>query len=524
MFFTTKCTDLNAPLLLPLHSLNQSVLRSLITFILLTFSLALFAQEKSTKIMLERADFWEYNKAIGPDVQRILGNVVMQHDSAYLFCDSAYLKEGDNSVIAFGNVHIKLSDTLNLFGDSLKYDGNTKIARIYSNVKLIDNETILSTDTLVYNRTTSIAQYDYWGKIVNKKNYLVSLHGYYFTHKKEFFFKHKVVLVNPKYTIRSDTLMYNTVTEIAYFYGPTDITSKEDSIYCENGWYNTKIDIARFSKHAIIFHEAQSLTADSMFYERKRGFGQVWRNAVLYDSANDVRMLGHYGEIYRKKGFGFMTQRAEAHLVDKKDTLFVHADTVRVTFDSAQRIRNLFGYYKVKFFRQDLQGMCDSLVYHGKDSTMMMYRDPVIWSESNQLSADSISMTILNAQVDTLVLYSSAFMVQQDDTNKFNQVRGRDMIGYMIDNDLSKIRVSGNAETLYYVREEDQSLMGINKVVSSDMLIFLENREVVSITYIEQPAGALYPEKDISPNDLKLKGFKWIPERRPKERSDIFVW
>ena len=485
--------------------------------------LSSFSQE-TTKILLDKADNWKYNKDLGKDVQRIIGNVVMHHDSAYLYCDSAYLNESDNSVIAYGNVHVKLSDTLNLYGDSLRYDGNTKIARVKSNVKLIDNETVLTTDTLVYYRLTQIAQYDYWGKIVNDDNVLVSKHGYYFTDKKQFFFKHKVILVNPDYTMHSDTLMYNTVTKTAYFYGPSDIESKEDSIWCENGWYDTRLDIARFRERAIIFHNEQSLTGDSMYYERKPGYGQVFKNAILVDTLKDIILKGDYGEMHRKTGFAFMTERALAVVIDKKDSLFMHSDTIRATFDSAQNIKNIFFYYKVKFYRNDMQGMSDSMTYHGSDSTMTMYKGPVIWSEKNQLTADSITLTIRNGQIDSLVLYSSAFVASEDDTNKFNQVKGRDLVGYIKNSELYKIRVFGNAETIYYVREEDRTLIGINKAISSDMLIFLENKEIKTITYIDQPVATLYPEKDISPFDLKLKGFRWIPEKRPLSKSDIFKW
>jgi len=496
-----------------------------ILFYIFCLTLTAFPQEK-TKILLQDADSWEFNKDIWKDGPRIIGNVVLSHDSAFLFCDSAYMNETNNTVVAYGNVHIKISDTLNMFGDSLHYDGNTKVARIRSNVRLIDNQTILTTDTLVYDRKTQIAQYDYWGKIVNDKNVLVSKHGYYYTDIKEFFFKEKVILIHPDYDMRSDTLMYNTVTEIAYFYGPSTIVSKDklDSIYCENGWYNTTKDVARFRKRAKIYHECQYLTGDSMYYERKNGYGQVFRNALLMDTVQDIMLTGNYGEMQRKNGFAFMTQRAVAVMIEKKDSLFMHSDTVKATFDSSQNIRNVFCYYKTKFFRDDLQGMCDSLVYHGRDSSMIMYKDPVIWSGKNQLTADSIRLTMKNGKADTLALYNSAFIVSKDDTGKFNQIKGRDMAGYFKNNDLYKIRVLGNAETIYYAREEDSTLIGINKAISSDMLIFLEKNELMSITYIGQPSATLWPEKEVSPYDLKLKNFKWIEDRRPRKKEDIFIY
>jgi lipopolysaccharide export system protein LptA len=503
--------------------------RTVILLILLLSGNFIHAQDtvvETTKILLEKADFWKYDTDIRKDVQRITGNVIMSHDSAFLYCDSAYLNELTNSVVAYGNVQVKLSDTLNLFSDSLVYDGNTKVARARSNVRLIDNQTILTTDTLVYDRNTSIAQYDYWGKIVNDKNVLVSHHGYYFTDRKEFFFKEKGILINPEYIMHSDTLMYNTVTEVAYFYGPSDIVSidKTDSIYCENGWYDTKLNIARFREHARIYHEAQYFTGDSLYYERKNGFGQAFRDAMLIDTVQNTLLLGDYGELRRKEGYAFMTDSAVVIMVDKQDSLFMHADTVRATFGKDDHIRDIFCFFKVKFFREDLQGMCDSLVYHGTDSVMTMYREPVIWSGKNQLTADSIALTIRNGELDTMALYNSAFIISQDDTNKFNQIKGRDMTGYFHKNELYKIRVIGNAESLYYSREEDRTLIGINKTVSSDILIFLEKNELISITYIDRPDAHLVPEKDVSPYDLKLKNFRWVEERRPWRKEDIFTW
>ncbi len=501
----------------------MSGIRFAIPLFVFSFCFSGFAQER-TKIILDSANTWEYNKDF-KDVQRIIGHVKFTHDSANLYCDSAYMNESLNNVLAFGNVHIRISDTLNMFGDSLKYDGNTKIARIFSNVRLIDNQTILTTDTLVYDRNTRIAQYDYWGKIVNDKNILVSKHGYYYTDLKQFFFKHKVMLINPEYIMRSDTLMYNTVTETSYFYGPSDIVSmdKEDSIYCENGWYDTRTDVARFREKAKIFHKDQYLTGDSLYYERKNGFGQVFQNAFLKDTTQNVILKGNYGEIQRKIGFAFMTDRAQMIMIDNNDSLFMHSDTVRATFDTAQNIKNIFCYYKMKFFRDDLQGKADSLVYHGKDSSMTMYHDPVVWSDKNQLTADSMTMTMAGGQPDSLKLFNAAFIISQDDTNKFNQIKGRNIMAKFRNKEIYKVNVLGNAETIYYVREEDKTLIGINKAVSSDMLIFLEHNEIQTITYLDRPTATMWPEKDISPYDLKLKNFKWLDDHRPRSKEDIFI-
>lgn len=513
---------------LPVYLPNMSRQIIVILMLILMAVPGALAQERSdtTKIKLETADSWQYSKAIYEWGPRIIGNVILSHDSAYLFCDSAYLNEIDNKVVAYGNVRVKLSDTLNLYSDSLRYNGNTRIAQANSNVRLVDNQTILTTDTLVYNRNTQIAQYDYWGKIVNDKNILVSQHGYYYTELKEFFFRRKVKLLNPDYTMDSDTLKYNTVSETAFFFGPTVIVSKDksDSIYCEKGWYDTRRDRARFRDRAKIYHKQSFLTGDSIYYERKSGFGQVFRNAVILDTVQNVMLTGNYGEMHREQGFAFMTLQAMAIMVEKKDSLFMHADTVRATFDSLQNINKITCFYKVKFFRYDLQGLCDSLIYLKSDSALTMYHDPVIWAEKNQLSADSIRLTIYNGQADSLKLYSSAFIIMKDDTSKFNQIKGRNILAKFKNNELFKVNVVGNSETIYYVRDEEKALIGINVVKASEMLIFLEKNDLRTITYIGSPEAHLFPEKILPENERKLKNFRWREDERPRRKNDIFIW
>lgn len=506
----------------------RSIPFSLFLSLLFAFSLAFSAlsQEPPKTRIIYSGTSWQFNKEIYPDGPRLIGNVVINHDSAYLYCDSAWINEADNRVIAYGNVHVKLSDTLNLFCDSLRYSGNTRIAKANSNVKLIDNQTILTTDTLVFDRNTQVANFDYWGKIVNDKNNLVSHYGYYFTDKKEFFFKEKVILLNPDYIMRSDTLMYNTVTETAYFFGPTDIVSKDkkDSIYCENGWYNTITDAARFRDRAKIYHENTFLTGDSLYYERLNEFGQLFKNGVIIDTLQNIILLGNYGEMQQKRGFAFMTDSAVTIVAEKRDSLFMHADTVMARFDSARNIRSVDAWYKVKFFRKNIQGMCDSLHMLARDSSMTMYRQPVIWSDSNQLTSDSITLLMRNGEADSLKMFGDAFIISRDDSARYNQIKGRTVLAKFRKNELFKIRVLGNAQTIYYAREENKTLIGINTAVASEMLIFLEKNKLQSITFIDKPEAHTYPDSALPENERLLKNFRWLDKSRPRTKDDIFRW
>jgi len=501
---------------------SKNPISLLVLFLCCLFSTS--SAQESTRVKLIQADDWKYNKKLNPDIQRLIGNVILKHDSTYLHCDSAHLNEISNSFDGFGNVYIKVSDTLDIYGNTLNYDGNTKIAVLHNDVKLVDKRATLYTDKLIYNRNTRIAYYHTGGKIVDKDNELTSKIGYYFTNRKEAFFKDSVVLVNPQYTMNSDTLMYNTVSKVSNFFGPSTIKTEENFIYCENGWYDTQTDKSQFNKNAYMVNENQTLSGDSLFYDRINEYGEAFKNVSLIDTAQDIVIKGNYGEFYKKNGYAYVTDSALTIMIDKADSLFMHADTIRLTFDSTQQAEYLFAYYKTKFYRKDMQGMCDSLVYNLNDTVIYLYNNPVLWSEENQMTSDSISMILTNNSIDSIIFYNSAFIISKDDTSTYNQVKGRIMTGFFTDNEITKITVTGNSESLYYIREEDKSLVGINKMTSSNMLIFLDNNEIQTISYLVSPKGGTYPEHELTEEDVILRDFKWYIDKRPMKKEDIFFW
>jgi lipopolysaccharide export system protein LptA len=483
--------------------------------------------QEPTIIQLIRADFQRYDRRIGEDVQRLIGNVILKQDSTYLHCDSAYLYDATNSFDGFGNVRIKVSDTLNIYSELLHYDGNKKLAELHHDVRLVDKQATLFTEHLWYNRETRIAYYTTGGKIVDTSNVLTSIKGYYYTDQKRAYFRDSVKLVNPEYIMVTDTMLYHTTTEVSEFFGPTTITSDDNLIYCENGWYDTRNDISQFSANAYILTKEQKLEGDSIYYDRNLDFGKAFKNVILSDTVQDIVVYGQYGEFKRNDGFAFVTDSAVAVLIDRVDSLFLHSDSLFVYFDSAQQVQTMSGYYHAKFFRNDMQGMCDSLVYSIADSTIFLYRQPVLWSDENQLTADSIRIALANNQVDTLALLGNAFIISVDDTitrETYNQIKGRMMTGYFIESKLVKINVLGNSETVYYVREEDGSLIGINLAYSSDMRINLLDSKIKAITFFTMPDAQLFPYHEFPDDKRKLRDFTWLEPRRPKNRDDIFIW
>ena len=490
-------------------------------FFIILFTQKIFSQ-KVTQIHLIHANELSYNKKIGKDIKRLIGDIILKHDSTYLYCDSAYLNDSSNNVKAFSNVHIKDSDTLNLFGDFLNYDGNTKIAEMHKNVKLIDNRATLFTDDLYFDRNTKIANYYNGGKIIDGKNELTSIKGYYHTNEKEFYFKKNVIVKSSDYILNSDTLKYNTISKIVYILGPSTLIGEGNDIYCEDGWYNTNTEKTLLKKNACIKKKAHSIKADSIFFDNINKIGKAYQNIILKDTVQKIILKGNYLYFNDSLRYNFITDKAIAILYNN-DSLFLHADTLKSILDSTKKTKYFFAYNKLRFFSKDIQGKCDSMSYKIEDSTITLYHEPVLWTEENQITADSITLKVADKEIKNMSLYNSALIVSQDDTMKYNQIKGKNMKAFFNNNKINKINVMGNSQTIYFVREEDGTLIGINKSVSSKMTILLSDSKVQEIKYFENPEADLYPEKDLSPKDILLKGFIWLQDLRPKNKDDIFT-
>ncbi len=482
--------------------------------------LALSAQRKS-KVFVERTDVQRYTQAM--DMERLIGNVKLRHEQTVFYCDSAYLNDKSNRLEAFGNVHINVNDSIDVYGDRLIYEGNTRIAEIFNNVKLVDKNTVLTTDHLVYNRNTRIAFYDDNGTIVSEENTLTSKTGYYNTDTKIFYFQKDVVLTNPDSETYSDTLVYNTINETSYFHGPTVIRGDESTIYTEYGWYDTRNDVSKLTRKTYISNAEQTIKADSLLYDNANFFGKAYGHVTITDTLHQVIIRGRYGEMWDDVGKSYITDSALAITYDDHDSLFIHSDTMWMFYDKTHQAKKMLAYYHVRFFREDMQGKCDSLSYNMNDSTIRMYKEPVMWSGPNQLTADSINIAIVNNQVDSLIMYNTAFIVSRDSIDTYNQIRGKDMIGYFKNNELNRIRVDGNAQTVYYIREDDGYLIGINLSESSAMMIRLKNNDVSTINYLAKPQEIMYPQEEVPQDRTKLKGFGWYEWLRPTTKKDIFI-
>lgn len=486
------------------------------------------AQEQAgtKKIQVKRALKGVYDKKLGNNAQRLLGNVEVEHEGSIMWCDSAYIYGETNSMDAFGHVHIQMNDTLHLYGDKIFYNGNTKIAEVHKNVRLLDQKLTLYTDKLVYRRNEKVGEYFIWGKVVDQDNVLTSKKGFYYTQAREVHFLDSVVLVNKDYTLKTDSLKYYTQLKTAYFNGPTTIVGDSSYMYAELGFHNTNTDYSRLKKNAFIQEKSNTVQADSLIYDKTNGIAEAFKNVIIIDTAQKITVTGGYANYRKKEKFAYVVDSAMAILVDKGDSLFVHADTLKIFIDSTDKVERLLAYKHMKFFRHDFQGMSDSMVYQAKDSTIYFYKKPVIWHKENQFLADEIQLVIRNGELDSVFFKKDVFLISQDtiDNQYFNQIKGNSMIGWFKNNDLRKLRVLENSETVYFLWEEDQTPVGMTRISASDMLIYLKDNQIETITYQKEPKAKLYPPEKIPNDQLKLNGFLWVIDKRPIKKEDIFVW
>ncbi len=484
------------------------------------------SKQTRKKIELLYCDELVIDKQINKDLYRLIGNVGLKHNDLLMTCDSAYWYRDNNQVKAFSKVKINQGDTLTISGDYLFYDGNFEKALISGNVELTDKETKLYTSTVNYDAKTRVADYPFRGKIINGENTLTSRIGIYYALEKKFHFNDSVFIVNPDYIMRADSLEYNTETGMAYFISPTVLEGDSLYIYCEKGWYDTKNDITSIWQNSVINNRKQIVRGDSLFYNNKNGFGQAFNNISITDTSNNVILEGNYAWSYKEPERFMVTDSALFIQVSNEDSLFLHADTISAATFTApgdtSSWRLMKAYYGCKVFSYDIQARCDSLSYSFRDSVIRLYYSPILWSKENQLTADSMAIFTKDRKAESMELYNSVFVVSQVDSLRFNQMKGRKLTGYFIDNKLRRIVIEGNAETIYFMVDND-GILGINYAKSSSIEILFENGKVNELIEYQNPDGKLDPPEKNSPENYRLPGFAWHDTLRPKKKSDVFL-
>ena len=486
-------------------------------------------QKTSERVYLVHADRLRYDRfGTVPDAQVLNGNVQFRHKGAKLYCDSAYFYQASNSFKAFGNVRMYQGDTLSLFSDYAYYDGNDQMAEARHNVVLTHRKTKLYTDSLNYDRLYGIGYFFEGGKMVDKDNVLVSDWGEYDTETRVAVFNYDVDLKNPKFVLSTDTLHYDTRTSLAHIVGPSTITSGASVIHTSQGYYDTNKDFVRLYGRSTLTNNGKTLTADSLFNDEKKAVSQGFGNVVYTDTVNKNEMNSNYFWYNDSTGFAFATDSAVLKDYSQGDTLFVHSDTMKVyTFNmnTDSVYRKAHCYNKVRAFRTDVQAVCDSLVYNTKDSCLTMYRDPIVWNANRQLLGEVIEVFMKDSTIDRAHVVNQALSVEMlPDSTKFNQIASREMFGFFNKGQLYKTEAVGNVQCVYYFQDDkDSSLISMTYLETDTMRMTMENRQLQSIWTCKQQ-GTMYPITQIPPSKRELPSFAWFDYVRPRDKHDIFNW
>ena len=475
------------------------------------------------KIIVEHSDFADVNQVEIPDAFLLTGNVRVNHDGVVLTCNKAYYFQKENYIKAFGNVQLVQGDTLFLNSKYAEYSGNVKKAFATGDAVMSSPEATLVTDTINFDRNTQEVFYKTKGTITNLQNTLVSKSGKYFVPQKKFQFLTEVTITNPTYVIKSNHLDYYSNSGHSYLLGPSTITSKANYIYTEKGFYDTKKNKAHFLNKSYIKYDDRIIRGDSLYYDRNKEFATASRNVKITDSINRGIIKGHYAEMYKKKDSLFVTKRAVAINFVENDSVYIHGKKLMVTGKEGNRIIRAFN--NVRFFKKDMSGKCDSIHSSSKIALTKLIGKPILWNGQSQITGDIMHLIGNNTtqKLDSLKVLNNTYLVSKDTLGTgYNQIKGHNLLGKLIEGKLHDVDIIKNTEVIYYMRNDAKELIGINKNKSSKINILFNKNEVDEITFFKQVDGDLFPEKDLPENDRKLKGFIWREEERILSKDDIF--
>ncbi len=488
-----------------------------------TFAQAKKPAQSPKTIVIENADFSDVDQVNVPDALLLTGNVKVNHDGVVLTCNKAYFFQKENYLKAFGNVQLVQGDTLFLNSKYAEYSGNEKKAFATGNAVLTSPDATLQTDTINFDRNVQEAFYNTKGTIVNKDNTLVSKSGRYYVKEKKFQFLTEVTITNPKYVIKSNHLDYYSNSGHTYLLGPSTITSKANYIYTEKGFYDTKKNLAHFLRRSYIKYDDRLIEGDSLYYNRNIEFASATRNVKITDSINKGIVKGHYAELYKLKDSMFVTKRAVAINLVENDSVYIHGKKLMVTGKEGERILRAFN--NVRFYKTDMSGKCDSIHSDSKSALTKLIGNPILWNGDNQITGDVMHLIGDNKtrKIDSLKVLNNTFVLSKDTLGTgFNQVKGINLFGKFRDGKLHDVDVIKNTEVIYYMRNDANELIGINKNVSSKINMILENNAIETITFFNKVDGDIFPEDELPENARKLRGMKWRGDERIKSKEDIF--
>jgi lipopolysaccharide export system protein LptA len=491
---------------------KKYLILSLLSIILLSPA---FSQRR---VRIEHSDYTEGGRIDGQRYFKVVGNVYFIQETTNIWCDSALLYRRDNRLEAFGHIRIFDDlDSVNITSKRLEYDGDSQFANLRENVIYREDSLTLYTNFLDYDIYTKSANYFNGGKIIDGNNVLTSRKGYYDATGKSMSFKTNVVLVNPENTLKADSLYYDMVTKIAWTFGPTEIISSDSTVLNTEVGGEFMMNANRTTINAgEIETETYILRGDKLYYDRAKKTNSATGHIYMFSKENDIIITGDAADNDEYSGVTTIYGKPLLKKVFQQDTLYLSADTLVSIDDSLEVNKKLLAYHNVRFYRTDMQGKADSLMYALSDSILYLFNDPVLWSGPNQIEADSINILFRNNQIYTLNMNFNSFMILQDTVQNFNQLKGKNMIGYFSNNKIVRLDVDGNSECIFFaLDEDDNSLTGVNKILCSSMVVRFVNNHADNMSFYVNPEATFIPPHELEEPDTRLKGFIWREDERP---------
>lgn len=521
------------------------------------------------KLEIIEANRYNFQKIEGAgDFISLAGKVRIKQDKTLFYCDSAVLNQTANTIEAFGNIHINDADSVHTYSQYLKYLGKEKTAYLKKRVKLTDAKSVLTTDELEYNTATRIGTYTKGGKLVSGKTVLTSTEGYYYGDTRDVYFKKKVYLNDPDYKVTTDTLLYNTYTQIARFTVPTKIVSGKRVVRTSEGYYDMKNKKAVFGKRPVVNDKDYTLTADDMAFDDATGFGEAQGNVVYKskDTINPFSLLANNVKTNTKTSSVLATQKPLMIIKQDKDSIYITADTLytskltelekfrtvpRITdsvvganvsaTDSSKPVaipavkkkttrnktdsssnRFFEAYYNVKIFTDSMQAVSDSMFYSLKDSAFRLFKNPIVWSEQNQIVGDTIYLFTVNKKPKRFYVFENALAINKAEQNLYNQIKGNTINGWFVNGNIESFRAKGSAENIYYTADEQGGFIGVNRSTSDVIDVSFRDRKPYKVVFRNKLQGSLSPIRQVNNNEMRVRGFKWYESKRPKSKTDLF--
>ncbi|WP_291728837.1 OstA-like protein [Bernardetia sp.] len=453
------------------------------------------------------------------------GQVKFKQKNTVMYADSVFQYIDRNQIEAFGNIRFVEKDSMTLVGDTLYYDGYSKLARVRGNVVLQDQEKTVTTQKLNYNLKTKTAYYFEGGRVRDQTSRLTSDRGYYNTDSRVATFRGNVQAISPDQQLFADSVVYNTLTKTIFFDSEGKIINKDGTINAVKGTQiNAQTGILKTAEGADVATRVENrdyiISANFIDYDNLTEKGVFKENVQLYYKKEQITIFGD--EAYYDGIKSRLDAYGDALLVKpfKNDTLYISADTLIAMNDSVAAEQRFYGYRNVKIYKRDIQGICDSINYDLTDSIIYFNYDPVLWNTSNQLSGTKIRAKLQDNSIDSLIINDKAFVISSDVFGQFNQIKGRDLLAVFDSGYIKNVNVDGNGESIYFVLEEKKNeetlLKGMNYIKCSNIIMkFIADNELEEILFLQQPEGQVIPPQLITKTNSRLGNFEWRIDEKP---------